>query len=277
MNEYINGAREMFSRNAPSISVPNSLANEWEAQSNQIAQDAGDNPLGHMKLPFGLHIPLAAGVGYGAYKLLSNRQKGINERAFKDALGYVGQGDSDAMNAYKRVSDVPRGLGRDEWAQQLVAKGDIQQNTLNRLRDMGDEANDILATRNRMANPVTGSMYRNFYKRMSPQELGILEELRGTGRHITAQQVAAHVGNLRNTGAAQETIQAADQLLMRMNRAQQAGIKAPALMGALEDMGGISGLQRVKDLERAGQLGSLGQRGLFARMLGAVTGRGRLR
>ena len=164
MNEYLEGAREMFSRNMPSISMPKSLSNEWEVQRNQIAEDAEDNPFGHLKLPFAMHVPLAAGVGYGAYKLLNNRQRNINEREFKDALGYVGRGDTDAMGAYKKVSDVPRGLGRDEWAQQLVAKGDLKQDTLNRLRDMGDEANDILTTRNRMANPVTGSMYRNFYK-----------------------------------------------------------------------------------------------------------------
>lgn len=255
----------------------NDFMNEWEAQQNEISQDAGKNPLKHLQLPFGAHIPLAAGLGYGAYKLLDNRQKGVNEKAFKSALGYVGQGDSDAMNAYKRISDVPRGLGRDEWAQQLVAKGDVQQDTLNRLRGMGDEANDIISTQNRMANPTTGSMYRNFYKQMSPDELKILDELKGTGRHITAQQVAEHVGNLRNTGAPRETINAADQLLMRMNRAQQAGVKAPALMGALEDMGGLSGLQRVKDLERGGMIKNIGQRGMFSRMLGAITGRGRLR
>jgi hypothetical protein len=277
MNEYLDGAREMFSRNMPSISMPKGLANEWEAQRNQIAEDAGDNPFGHMKLPFSMHVPLLGAAGYGAYKILGNRQKSLNEKTFREALGYVGQGDSDAMGAYKRISDVPRGLGRDEWAQQLVAKGDIQQNTLNRLRDMGDEANDILATQNRMANPVTGSMYRNFYKPMSPQELEVFDKLRGSGRNITAQMVAEHVGNLRNTGAAPDAVKAADQLLMRMNRAQQAGIKPAALMGALEDMGGLSGLQRIKDLERSGMIKSMGQRGMLSRLLGAITGKGRLR
>lgn len=277
MRNPFEGAGQLFDRYKPDLSFPKDLRNEWTSQQNYISDNAGSNPLKHLQLPFGLHYPLAGAAGYGAYKLLAGQQNRLNERTFNDALRYVGGHDTEALDAYKRIKNTPSGLGRDEWAQQLVAKGDMNQEALNRLRGLGDEANDIIRIQNRMANPVTGSMYRNFLKPMSDVELQTLEKLRGSGRNITAQMVAEHVGNLRNSGAAAAEIKAADQLLMRMNQAQQAGIKAPALMGALEDMGGLSGLQRVKGLERAGMIKNVGQQGLLSRLFGGFTGRGRLR
>lgn len=288
MTDYIQGAKDMYNFYGPKVSPSQGLKNEWETQRNQIAQDAEDNPVGHLALPFALHVPLIGAGAYGAYKLLDSRQKGMNERAFGSALKYTGAGDSEAMDAYKRVSSAPKGLGRDEWAQQLVAKGDIRQETLDRLRGLGDQANDIVGIQNRMANPVTGSMYSNFYNRMSPEELKIFDDMRASGRSITPQMVAERVGDLRRQQAALaknapefanvgKQIGATDQLLLRMNRAQQAGVKPSALMGAFEDMGGVSGLKRIQDLERAGMIKTIGQRGLMSRVLGAITGKGRLR
>lgn len=288
MTDYIQGARDIKNYYAPKISPSQSLRNEWETQRNQIAQDAGDNPIEHLQLPFGLHVPLLGAGAYGAFKLLDHRQKGINERALQDTLSYVGKGDPEALDVYKKINAPPRGLGRDEWAQQLIGKGDIRQESLDRLRGLKDQADDIIGIQNRMQNPTTGSIYSNFYKRMSPDELDVFDNLRASGRTVNSQMVAEHVGELRRQQAAlakgapefaalKSRISATDALLARMNAAQQAKVNPKVLTGAFEDMGGVSGLKRISELERAGMIKSLGQRGMLSRLLGAITGKGKLR
>jgi hypothetical protein len=275
MNPF-EGAGQLWDRYKPDVSVPKDWKNEWISRQNEISQEAGDNPLKHLQLPFGLHYPLYAGLGYGAYKLMRNRQNALNNRTFERNMQYVGGMDTDALDAYKRIKNTPAGLGRTEWAQQLVGRGDISQNTLDRLNMIGDEANDIISVQNRMANPTTGSIYRNFYKQLGDDELSMLDRLRGKNRSITAEQVANQIGEMRRSGAAAKEIAAADSILARMNRAKAAGVSPSVLFGALEDMGGISGLNQVKGLERAGMI-NVGKQGLFTRLLGGLTGRGRLR
>jgi hypothetical protein len=275
MNPF-EGAGQLWDRYKPDVSVPKDWKNEWISRQNEISQEAGDNPLKHLQLPFGLHYPLYAGLGYGAYKLMRNRQNALNNRTFERNMQYVGGMDTDALDAYKRIKNTPAGLGRTEWAQQLVGRGDISQNTLDRLNMIGDEANDIISVQNRMANPTTGSIYRNFYKQLGDDELSMLDRLRGKNRSITAEQVANQIGEMRRSGAAAKEIAAADSILARMNRAKAAGVSPPVLFGALEDMGGVSGLNQVKGLERAGMI-NVGKQGLFTRLLGGLTGRGRLR
>ena len=275
MNPF-EGAGQLWDRYKPDVSVPKDWKNEWTAQQNEISQNAEDNPLKHLQLPFGLHYPLYAGLGYGAYKLMRNRQNALNDRTFERNMQYVAGADTDAMDAYKRIKKTPAGLGRTEWAQQLVGRGDIAQNTLDRLNMIGDEANDIISVQNRMMNPTTGSMYRNFYKQLGDDELSMLERLRGKERAITAEQVATQIGDMRRSGAAAQEIASADKILARMNRAKAAGVSPSVLFGALEDMGGVAGLNQVKNLERAGMINA-GKQGLWTRLLGGLTGRGRLR
>lgn len=277
MTNYIDGSRQIYNHYKPE-SFGQKLKNEWTTQENEISQAAEDDPTQHLALPFGLHIPLAAGLGYGAYKLLNARKNSITNREFQRALEYEGAGDREALQAYKTISKPPSGLSRDEWGAQQVAQGNIKQETLDRLHGIGGRANDVLDIQNRMLNTDTGKVYNKVIKRMNPEELKLFSELGGKDP-VTSMMVAQRSGDLRRQMATmpkgapelkalQGQATAADQLLVRLNNAQRAGIKAPVISGALQDIGGMEGLTRVRKLESAGMLPGFKKPGFFGRLFG---------
>lgn len=229
----------------PEQGLLGSLKNSWNEQAEQIAQDAKNNPLKHLRLPFGLHYLGGAALAGGAIYALNRAARRERIRNFELNLQYA---DPEAYKTYLKIKKSTSPLQtQEERLAQMFAEGKLTPEQHARMYNASIEANRLTELQNQFSDKKMKTLQQRFLSGLDPRSHGtVLNEL---GGEISPTKISEYMNKVRGN---KKLYRSANDIYQRVLDLRASGVidelAAQKLLGGFKTPEGVFDFAKINKI-----------------------------